>query len=648
MKKLLTTLLISFYFSSSFCQYSNVLVKEQYDLNTTFWINYYNFYNLDISNDEGVLGDGISHILDGYLTMYKTTSDKGYLYNFILQSMSFMNNRHDIAYDLNSVLNDDLTGIEDEPRWGILTYHDGYILGSLAHFVHYIKMENNNLYNFPLHQFPDLQNNPFGLSFNTFGDYAEWLSDRITESLNWYINNNYWSDEYAMKNFPEDDYSLEINKQIGFARAFLFLGRAENHQSYIDKAMLFSTLFKSQIEFTDRCGSNQEYDEKLLIKKPNNSYWWYHAGWKIFNRDCSIYNDEPEYEAYTRIIDDMSHGAVTMYFPIESFNYQTSTPFNNVDMIRFRNTFTKNLYDGNGGFYNNVKGSDFPIDGCLTNCPHDSYASSCLMYMPYERFDAPVSSSGIGVYGIIMEYYMSHIANGSTAPIEYCCGKNKGHAETVQAQWKRECPSLTIYNRDVVYSQDFFVKNNLTIDPTSGPGLSYADPIISDPNFIVEPSVSSEFKAGNSIHFKPGIHFKEGSEIHAYIEPQICKKNKSAEISNNLHAPDENIDNEITPLESLNVPAKEEILKSEFGISPNPFNSFTKLDFSTNETSEVKIIIEDLMGKTVAIVIDNSTVEQGNHSHLFQDSVLENGVYYCSYFVNGQLITKEKLIKYHN
>lgn len=632
-------------------QYSNLSIKEQFDILNIIEIQQYNPLNSSIGDDGSKFGDGMSHILDGYITMYKTTLDKGYLNKFVLQSLGMMNNRHDIAYDLNGVLNDDLTGIDDVPRWAAYTYQDGYILGSLADFVHFIKIEQPALQTETLYQFSDIQNNPFGANFNTYGDYANWLGQRINESLFWFINNGYWDDNFAMKDSPEDDYALPINKQVGFARAFLFMGLAENYQLSINKAMKMAYLYKSQIEFTDLCGTNQIYNAKLLRQKPNNSYWWYHAGWEIYNRNCFLQFNIPEYEKYVEFIEDMSHGAVTMYVPLEYYNYQPSTPFTQVDMLRFRNTFVKNLYDGNGGFYNSVKGVDNPVDACTEDCPHNYFASSCLAYMPYEKFDSPSLMSNVkGVYEIIMDYYVGNLANLSSVP-NYCCGMNKGHAETVQAQWKRECVNLTVYNRDVVYSQDFFVKNNLTIDPSAGPGLSYADPIINTPTFTVEPTISSEIKAGNSVHLKPGVHFKSGSEIHAFIDEDLCKKNQINGETGTSAIVQEGVNEAeffetIAKDEETNTMSIQSLEIEKFKISPNPFSGSTTINFNLIEFAEMKIVLEDLTGKMVAVIKEEDLMEQGFHSITFQDQKLEGGVYYCSFYRNGQFIFKKKLIKY--
>ena len=131
MRKIKLILAMSLPFSFLSQMYSSLQTKEEYDLFNNSEVNRFKPCLVSPENDQNNFGDGMAYMLEGYITMYKTTGDKGYLYKFLIQSLCIMENRHDIA------------GVNSDPRWSDAMYHDGNIIGSMAHFVHFIK--NNKL-----------------------------------------------------------------------------------------------------------------------------------------------------------------------------------------------------------------------------------------------------------------------------------------------------------------------------------------------------------------------------------------------------------------------------------------------------------------------------------------------------------------------
>jgi len=67
--------------------YSVIPIKEEFDLynqNRVFNGNSaYKPSTADPNSDGGTFGDGMAKILKGYITMYKTTKNKAYLYKCI-------------------------------------------------------------------------------------------------------------------------------------------------------------------------------------------------------------------------------------------------------------------------------------------------------------------------------------------------------------------------------------------------------------------------------------------------------------------------------------------------------------------------------------------------------------------------------------
>jgi hypothetical protein len=441
--------------------------------------------------------------------MYKTTKDKAYLYKFMLQSMCMLENRHDIAH------------VNNEPRWGDLTYEDGYIIGSMSRFVHYVLMEDSLIGKEKVYQFPEFATNTFNETFQTFNDFAFWLNSRLTESLDWFIHEGYWKDEFGFLDKPYAKDALILNKQIGFARAAFFLGSVNDNAEYQRKAAIVADLFKSTVQFTDFC-AKKSYKAPVLQVTEDNAYWWYHYGWSVNLQRCKKlfkWKVSPSLAVYQSSYEDMSHGAVVLYVPIDHYYLNQNSPFNLEDMKRFRNTFVKSLYDGKGGFYNSVRKNDTLISDnhCRSDCPHSYHEMKALMYMNYADFDKYYPNE-LGAYEIIMNLYKSDLANSISIPNGYCCGMNKGHAEVVQAQWKRENIVLNLYQRQLVYDQNFTSSGSLTICPQSSLSAAYAEPFVSTETFTIEPLVKSEMKAVEKIQLKPGTHFKAGSSVHLKIE----------------------------------------------------------------------------------------------------------------------------------
>jgi hypothetical protein len=61
---------------------------------------------------------------------------------------------------------------------------------------------------------------------------------------------------------------------------------------------------------------------------------------------------------------------------------------------------------------------------------------------------------------------------------------------------------------------------------------------------------------------------------------------------------------------------------------PNPFNSSTVFDFTLSTKSQVRISVTDILGREVAIILDE-TIAPGRHQIPFDASALSSGIYFC-------------------
>lgn len=76
---------------------------------------------------------------------------------------------------------------------------------------------------------------------------------------------------------------------------------------------------------------------------------------------------------------------------------------------------------------------------------------------------------------------------------------------------------------------------------------------------------------------------------------------------------------------------------------PNPFNPDTKIKFTINNFSRVRIILSDLTGKTISILIDEN-LNEGVYEADFNGYNISSGVYFYSLEVNGKIIKTKKMI----
>ena len=76
---------------------------------------------------------------------------------------------------------------------------------------------------------------------------------------------------------------------------------------------------------------------------------------------------------------------------------------------------------------------------------------------------------------------------------------------------------------------------------------------------------------------------------------------------------------------------------------PNPFNPVTNINFKVERTSNVKIVVYDLLGKTIATLIDKK-LEQGIHSVSWNASDLNSGVYFYRYETEYASETKKLVL----
>lgn len=93
------------------------------------------------------------------------------------------------------------------------------------------------------------------------------------------------------------------------------------------------------------------------------------------------------------------------------------------------------------------------------------------------------------------------------------------------------------------------------------------------------------------------------------------------------------------------------VTPAEFSLSqnyPNPFNPVTKIDYALPFESSVKLSVFDLLGREVAVLVNNNLQKAGFHSVEFNGSDLTSGIYFFKMTAQGResdfVMTKKMIL----
>lgn len=534
MKKL--TLIITFFYFAHF-----VFTQETHPIKETYdqVLEPYYSNTADYNSPLVTWWYGWGSILQSYLNMYKATGDKAYLNKFI---------KHSYGIQLRRETNEDWRAIMDPKN---LMLYTGTLLSPMAEFVYIIK-NDTQLYSTYLLTgiIPSTLTNP-NQGILGYGDYANWLQSRLTQTLDYMIE-NYWIEEEdvfsstKLSDFNSGqnffcDLGIEkcvncpkwavINFQAGYTTALLYLGYIEpiSYSDYNFKAISLVSHFKSLLE----------------VYIPNQSYTWLHS--------------DTQYDCLYPFKEDVIHGAMDMHIARVGYELYGNGLFSSSEMNKFTRTFTKNIWDAsNQLFHNNVFGTDTECSDDQEICNEQIVINGnvnyygpgeVLTWMPLYKYD-DTNIEPNDVYTVLITQAIKLLTDDPTAilPANYCYNVTRylsgtqslnGLTEVVRAQWDKECVNLTLYNREMVYDQDFVVKNKITIAPNQVDDLhdlndnSFADPVIQTNTFDVNAGVTVNLVAGESIELLPGFTANAGSTFSALISSSSCTDGMRPESPNN-------------------------------------------------------------------------------------------------------------------
>jgi len=123
--------------------------------------------------------------------------------------------------------------------------------------------------------------------------------------------------------------------------------------------------------------------------------------------------------------------------------------------------------------------------------------------------------------------------------------------------------------------------------------------------------------------------------VHYFLPPPTCADYGVIYLADNMR---------VTPF-AVNVISGGEVpemftLKQNY---PNPFNPTTNIKFSVAKSSDVKLVVLDVLGREIQTLV-NEKIQQGTHEATFDGSMLNSGVYFYKLTANGYSETKKMLL----
>ena len=77
---------------------------------------------------------------------------------------------------------------------------------------------------------------------------------------------------------------------------------------------------------------------------------------------------------------------------------------------------------------------------------------------------------------------------------------------------------------------------------------------------------------------------------------------------------------------------------------PNPFNPKTAIGFSLLAVGNVSLKVFDVLGSEVATLLNNETLEAGEHNIQFDASLFSSGIYFYRLNVDGKFSETKKMM----
>lgn len=632
-----------------------------------------------------------ARLIESLCIMYLRTKDQAYIHRAIDISVHWIRALKPITRDGQSYFYwQEQLNFDAE---NYTPHNPSLMLWAISHLCHIILVDDagvlcSNEFDFTLlNQYTYVNGAlPFSNSINTYGLLADWLISKMVPAMDFLINIAWLGPNTGFRDKGSNNVGA-LNQQSSFGAALLYLGNLSTKSicfsangnyysglaSYLDYARHLAVLFNQSFKVcrNSLCSDCEPDELGVFINVPEednyNCFYWFADGWILIGdeKNCLFspdkFHDYDDFFNYgenpnddgERFYEDISHGIRSMYFPIvaEKLGFSPLNDFLQQIANTFRKQIVKSFANDEIKLFPNVRGQGY--EWCTkktANCdpepcalgdqvlewdgltwaslhPYDGAGNKFVYYKTKELLKKKLTLASPGSW-----------ING---------GRLHGLSHVLDAEWANDCPDVILYNRRLVYDQNFEYSRNLTISPREnncfhGTGMrSFAYPIIDDDVFEITSGVSSKIRAEKSITLKPGVHFARGSSVE--IRADLTLSCASARFATDSEAEPQKVNEPINtdikvPTDSANL--NHEILK--VSLWPNPFNE--SINFIVEGYHEPKLIVKDVAGKLIFQRSFSFSEERRNQGSI-STATLSNGIYFITILDRGGLEKNFKFVK---
>ncbi len=150
--------------------------------------------------------------------------------------------------------------------------------------------------------------------------------------------------------------------------------------------------------------------------------------------------------------------------------------------------------------------------------------------------------------------------------------------------------------------------------------------------FTIGSGADVSFKAGEEISIKNGVHFEEGSSVHAFIGDVSCSDGVTPGDYKQGTAPEYTDD--------IGLPGQTAAAGTLLSNYPNPARSSTFVEYRVRDESAVSLTLSDVYGRKIKDLINDPQHPVGTYSVQLYVDELPSGTYYYTLRTADYSITK--------
>lgn len=326
-------------------------------------------------NDNGYLAWRESYIMLAYTVMYNASKDIYYLKKLIDHADVVLSNRDDAIglLDYRGITSagwrsKKYTSTVDSTYYYSFIVHSGMITFPIIRFVDIVHRDSTLLVLMTTDgiTFLEKANNYLKKVEETIAYHDDQWINGPGETEGYYV---YRSDAEFLKysKYIDPGKHLPFNQQNALGRVLILLYKLTGKDKYYDKALRLANFFKSRLKILD-----------------DNSYVWNY--WMDINN--AVYKGRGE---------DISHASINVSFAVLAFH--NSIVFDNINMQRFVNTFTKRIAQSDGNLFDWVSGDYYESDyKPPKSFPRNNFLTQSGRWLDLTEFDRSVYTTVEGIY----------------------------------------------------------------------------------------------------------------------------------------------------------------------------------------------------------------------------------------------------------